>query len=459
MLSKSSLILLASISSSAIPQAPIRAWFLRPAPSKLDNPMKGLVPYQGKPDTDFPHSMEFNYLPLNALVKGKDVYDWKALEDLLNDVWNRNHQTVFRIYLEYPKKASGIPQFLIDGGLKVTVWNSDSKSSDPLMGLGDQATPDYSDPKLRRCLKSFITELGKKYDGDPRVAFITMGLLGSWGEWHTWPKDELFAKPEVQKEVMDSFEDSFKKTPILMRYPHKEGDQGFSSNVKRSFGFHDDSFAWATLDTGKKDENWFFLAAMKHAGALEKWRSAPIGGEIRPEAWGHCFDEPIKKEKVQDFEKCVRQTHVTWLMDSGMFSKEQKPTEKRMFRAKEMVRMMGYDFTVYRVNFGDKESVEIGFRNQGVAPFYADWALRVALLENGRLTVIKTFPGFFKLRPTREDFSATLNLPSPPAKASKLLISCFDPSGKLSVGFANEGQDADVKGWLTLGDLDYRNVK
>jgi hypothetical protein len=46
-------------------------------------------------------------------------------------------------------------------------------------------------------------------------------------------------------------------------------------------GYHDDSVAWATLDTGRKNEDWFYLAALRKAGpaAMGRWKTAPIGGE------------------------------------------------------------------------------------------------------------------------------------------------------------------------------------
>lgn len=44
-----------------------------------DNPLKGLVPYQHPHEGRFPSSMEFNYLPLSAIVKGDGVYDWNVV--------------------------------------------------------------------------------------------------------------------------------------------------------------------------------------------------------------------------------------------------------------------------------------------------------------------------------------------------------------------------------------------
>jgi hypothetical protein len=70
------------------------------APGPADNPLKGLVPYASAGADGFPHSMEFSYFPLSALVTGYDLYDWMPLDKLLNEAAGHGHQAVFRVYLE-----------------------------------------------------------------------------------------------------------------------------------------------------------------------------------------------------------------------------------------------------------------------------------------------------------------------------------------------------------------------
>lgn len=435
---------------------------LRPAPSPIGNPLKGLVPYagQGQEDGGFPHSMEFSYLPLKSVVIGKNKYDWLPMEELLNDIASRGHQGIVRFFLEYPKEPSGIPQYLLDGGLKVTKWNSESAASDPAQGLGDNVTPDYSDSNLRQCLTAFISALGRKYDGDPRLAYITMGLLGSWGEWHNWPRDELFAPAPVQSEVMTAFQRSFFQTPILMRYPYGKGETGMAENVSRPFGYHDDSFAWATLDTGKPENSWFFMAAMKKAGTTEKWRQHPIGGEIRPEAWGQCFDPKPERPEIQDFEKCVRATHATWLMDSGMSQPENAANAVRRKRASEMVRLMGYDFsaTTARIQAGAGFLVvNVAIKNQGVAPFYRKWPLKLGLMApNGSIVrdskCDQALDGILPGSTSDRYFSSTLSGLS--QGKYTVLVGCPNPlPNGAPVGFANETYGKDKNGWLTVGSF------
>jgi len=195
--------------------------------SPVVNPLKGLVPYARPTPDRFPHSMEFSYIGLAKIVKGDGVYDWQPMEKLLDDIASRGNQAVIRIYVEYPGKTDGIPQYLIDGGLKVhSYMNTNTAPFPPTKVL----TPNYEDESLRKTLANFIQAFGAKYDGDPRLGFITAGLLGTWGEWHTYPRDDLWASKTVQTEVMDAYEQSFRKTPILLRYPAGDSNWDKAAN-------------------------------------------------------------------------------------------------------------------------------------------------------------------------------------------------------------------------------------
>lgn len=423
-------------------------------PSPVDNPLRGLVPYQGKWEDTFPHSMEFNYIPLDKLVVGEKKYNWEALESLLNDVATRGHQTIFRVYMEYPGQKGGIPQYLLNQGLKVFSYsNSNTKpSSEP-----ENTTPDYSDPRLRQCLKDFLAALGSRYDGDPRIGFITAGLLGMWGEWHCYPKDELFAKPNVQKEVLDAYELNFRRTPILLRYPRGKTDNQYVENTSRRMGYHDDSFAWATLDTKKPEDFWFFMPALKAAGseALNKWKTQPIGGEIRPEAWVKVFQANPGVPQIQDFEKCVQETHVSWLMESGITN--DKPPKETLDRATRMVGKMGYEFHIPWIRtqaIAGTLFLTMGIQNRGVAPFYANWPSQVVLINSkGEFVKQATVKTDYRtiLPGTTEERNFTLPLNQMNKGDYKLLYRIQNPmKGGYHVKFANTTQDEDLNEWLTL---------
>ena len=82
--------------------------FRADAPGVDENPLRGLVPYavaQRDPDS-FPHSMEWFSLPLSAVVKGPNIYDWTALEQQLRMIAGHGNQAIFRFYVDNPKAPS-----------------------------------------------------------------------------------------------------------------------------------------------------------------------------------------------------------------------------------------------------------------------------------------------------------------------------------------------------------------
>ena len=429
---------------------------LKPAPSPADNPLKGLVPYARPAPGRFPHSMEFQYLPLSDLVTGPDTFDWQPLEDLLDDIASRRHQTVFRVWMEYPGRKEGIPKFLEREGLKVTEWLCTNTDPFPRQMV---RTPDYDDPQLHNALRRFILAMGEKYDGDPRIGFITAGLLGTWGEWHSYPREDLYPTKEVQQVVMDAYQTAFPTTPVLLRYPAGDDNYHYAPNHERPFGYHDDSFAWATLDTGRSEDDWFFMPALAEAGALDKWKSQPIGGEIRPELWQTMFTAGQKPEQGQDFAACVRQTHATWLMDTGMF--EKRSSQQRRQRAIEEVRKMGYDFQIVSADIrrstdGNEIAVNLTLRNNGVAPFYYDWKVELAAFnETGDIAIRwPTDWSVTRLLPGDEDrkWSTTIDVTKLSGGPHQLAVRVINPlPGGLPLRFANADQDRHIAGWLSLG--------
>ncbi|MEL7497286.1 MAG: hypothetical protein AAFN77_06715 [Planctomycetota bacterium] len=448
---------LALVPLVTVAQQPAKTFSLQPADSPVDNPLKGLVPYANPTAGRFPHSLEFSYLGLGKIVVGERRYDWKPVESILDDIASRGNQAVMRIYMEYPKKEDGIPAYLIQSGVKVEKWlNKNTAPLPPAPCL----TPDYEDPLTQAMLCDFIAAFGEKYDGDPRLGYLTAGLLGTWGEWHTYPRSELFASKTTQTMVLDAYEKAFTKTPVLLRYPAGKEHVTLAENASRKFGYHDDSFAWATIDTGQHEDDWFFVTEMVNAGqaAMNKWQEHPIGGEIRPELWGSIFD-PAKRphRKSQDFDQCVDHTHVTWLMDSGLFQKQ--PSQDRRDKAIQSVRRMGYDLTVKQVQWqvqpdGSTE-IRIDILNRGVAPFYGEWATELGMLDdNGKLTWSQKVDtlSVYGILPSVSATTLTAQLRNAPELGNqRLIMRVVNPleNGK-PFCFGNQTQNLHRAGWLTL---------
>ena len=433
----------------------------------VDNPLKGLVPYSQQmpwcdPDftdeektaydktfreTVFPHSVEFNYFSMKQLMPAEDKIEWEPIETALDQAQRRGCQLTFRVFLEYPSQDISIPQYLIDQGVKITEWKNDDNDK--------CFSPDYKNPKLRSAIEKLIIAMGEKYDGDPRVAFLTMGFLGHWGEWHSYPRDELFPDKKYQAEVISLFQKSFTKTQVMMRYPAGDGDFHYTKNSDLPFGFHDDSFAWATISTGKDEDDWFFQALLETAGpeAVNRWKTHVIGGEIRPEIWGCIFDTPGCEVEGQGFDDCVNATHVSWLMDSGMF--QDAPSKARSDKAKASVVKMGYELFVSSADVSKSEnstSLKVNVTNRGVAPFYYDWPVELSVLDKaGKPVTSKTMNWKLSsvLPAGKVIWEATLDRKVGDNESIAIRVANPMTGGK-PLRFANKTQNSDNQGWLIL---------
>ncbi len=384
------------------------------AEAPVDNPLKGLVPYSDqKEKARFPHSMEFSYFPMNKIMLDWGKYDWAAIENLLETARARGNQAIFRIYAEYPGKESAVPNFLLNEGVTLTTWKNQNE---------ENQAPDYQHPKLRQAMVELITAMGKKYDGDPRIGFITAGFLGHWGEWHNYPRADLWAAKEVQNEILDAYEKAFTKTHIVLRYPAGDKNENHTSNNQRNFGYHDDAFCWSTLDSSGPNADWSFVRLIKNANASDKWKTHPIGGEIIPELWATTFtNKPHPKE--ENFLTCIQETHASWLMDTGLFSDNFPLPEERKNRALKEVRQMGYELYVSKAEMQSDELV-VTVENRGIAPFYYDWPIELTWsAPNVRTQPINTdwklttiLPGKpveWRIKLSTDVTSASLRIPNP----------------------------------------------
>ncbi len=425
------------------------------APAPIDNPLKGFVPYDTASPSqraNFPHSLEWFYVPLAELMPAAKTFDWAPIEKHLAAIAARGHQAVFRVYLDYPKQAPGTPKFLLAAGVAAHAHTYNGNN-------GRSVSPDYEDPRLRTALADFIAAFGKKYDGDPRIGFLTVGLLGYWGEWHTAGNPEWFASKVVQREVLDAYLRAFHRTRLLLRYPAGPDDPTYADNRDLAMGYHDDSFAYATMPTSDA-KGWFFLVRMTHAGALDKWRTQPIGGEVRPEVWDTLWNDPTGAPKGQEYLPCVEATHATWLMNTGVFRNllAGAPRERALTGAQRL----GYELQVTEAALtrDPNGGVIVGVRiqNRGVAPFYYPWRVEIGLLD-GLGKLVGTLPtdwDFTKIlpgeKPTVLEASAIDDSIAPGNYRVLLRVLNPLPNGA-PLRFANQAQDDALTGWLTLGSV------
>ena len=423
-----------SLVAAAPPETVVRP---KPADGPLDNPLKGWCPFTDAGQITLPYTMVFFPVAWSELEPHEGKY---AFEEWERRMWGidpaRGKHVVFRIYADMPNRPSGFPQWLREKGVRLTRYTD----------YGGGESPDYNDSRVVKALERFIAELGKRYDQHPRVAYLQLGLLGFWGEWHTYPRNELFASPQTQQKVIDAYHKAFPNKCLMARTP------GDYAGKQAWLGFHDDLFPEDT----DGPEGWKFLPRMRESKRTENWKRAVIGGEMDPNQarkWlGAQYDRTTQMTDA---------THFTWV---GPYcpALEQKPDREFTDRAAALVRKMGYQFVLREIRHpavisrGEKLKFSLSGENQGVAPFYYRWQVELALLD-GQGALVEKLPLDWDVRkwlPGKFHAEAALQLKAKPGKY-QLAIAIRGPwTDGPAIQFANDLPC--LNGWTIVSRIEAR---
>lgn len=331
------------------------------------NPFKGFVPFIGEYELE--SSMEFFYMPLNKILVSDDKIVWEEFEYKLNEIYKRNHTSIIRIYIDYPSLELGLPEYLKN---KVELFKYEE--------FGGGIEPNYNNDLLINELIKFICLFGKKYDGDKRIAFIQCGLIGHWGEWHCYPKNELMPTEVQLERIIKSYIDNFKTTKILTRNPK------YRFLKKYNIGFHDDSFCYSTLPT----RDYHFVSQLKQNDLDSTYLMNPIGGEVRPEEQSNLISNIPTKE---DFYECIKNTNCSWLIIQKAFDKNND-----IEYINELSSWLGYDFYIDNVELNNN-IISFNLINVGIAPIYYDFDCILNIINKSKTIKIKLDYDLKKLVP------------------------------------------------------------
>ena len=470
------------------PDPALQAHPLTAAAGPVDNPLKGWAKFYS-PGADqnvgYPHSLTWGYFGLSEIMTSASTcasYNWSIVDSMLAETANQGNQAAIRIYLTYPGGTGSHPANAIPPCFAGNVANR----ADTYWNV---THPDYDSPFALTALKNFIAAFGARYDGDPRLGFIHLGLVGLWGEWHTWPYDTDTAdgRPNYMPtdangaQLVAAFDNAFNTTKLEIRYPDAAGG---AANT-RDIGYHDDSFCYregsplqgVTLPASLGGASYAQLQRALATGTENKWITSSIGGELRPEIQSTAFQSwPGGSGAVDNLKACIELSHATWMINEQ--SAGYPAGDANVGAA---VRLMGYNLTVDNAYYKDTASgattVGVRIANTGVAPFYYPWTVTLGL-KNSTGTVVRTWDTPWDLRKVqplsirnfpdwnvgadpsyrdfgyRQYFQHGVDLSGLAAGGYQWVLRVKNPLESTSAAakklrFANATQQAD--GWLGLG--------
>ena len=341
------------------------------------NPLMGYVPSAEEKTVSEDVHLVYVDITWKELEPKKGHYNWETIEESNQfKRWKKEgKQVVLRFLLDYPGKSShkDIPDWL---GNEISDLGDAYNTS-----YGKGFSPNYQNKLLRKYYKEAVTAMGQRWGNDDFIAYIELGGLGHWGEWHVHSDAGIRQLPrkEVRKDYIAPFQPAFPKAKILMRRPFDtglEGDFGIYNDV---FGDKSATKTWLNwIQNGGSYDQTQEQAALK---AMPKaWEKAPIGGELTSSQsmstlLGNSLDELTEEAKA---------AHLTFL---GPKVAEDIGDGQAAY--KELLKNMGYRLWVSGLAISKGESkvdITLNLENSGVAPLYGDWPVVLYLCNaNGKV--------------------------------------------------------------------------
>lgn len=363
-------------------RVPLAAVEIPAGETPVTNPMKGFAAW-GENYRQDPY-VAFAYVPVywDELEPEQGRYDFAALEQRCHFAqWRADGvRLILRLVADTPteERHMDIPQWLYDAMDGAGTWYD-----------GDYAhgfSPDYENPVFRQAHQALIAALGERYGSDPQVAFVQLGSLGHWGEWHvdTGAGIDPFPDQTVTDGYVQDYLAVFQPEQLLMRRPYTIArDQGLGL-YNDSFGLPESHAQWLSwiTDGYQSDQNGEWLPAMP-----DFWQKAPSGGEFSPHQEGAWY---FSQEQFPTTLQLLEQSHTTFLGPNAPQYGELTGTREQNLRT--FLARMGYTLgvrrcTVWRTVLGGGLQAELVWENTGLAPLYAHWPVVLELRDDTGHTV------------------------------------------------------------------------
>ena len=353
--------------------------------------------------------LEYSYMRYCDVCSQKDVYDWSAVEALLDEVAARKHQAILRVYYTYVGQECTVPDYIKAlPEYEETVGRSEGERT---------CFPDWRCGELRRFHLEFYRRFAERYDHDPRLAFLETGF-GLWAEYHIYDGPYIpgrtFPSKEFQKEWLQKMSQWFTDLPWCISidaadYGPFEETPGL---LDLRFGNFDDSFMCKEHDK-ENAVNWRFFGT-------ERYKSAPLGGEFSYYTsydQRHCLDEKGLHGRL--FEEQADRFHLTFIIGND------QPQYQKLSRIRSAGTATGYRFRIRQIRIKEGVGAAVLIENAGAAPIYRDAFLAVDGVRSD-----------FNLRALMPDQQVWLEIPLPSvSETSTLSIVCDHLVPGQEIGF------------------------
>lgn len=440
------------------------AYFVNPLIGYMQNAERS------KPYTET--SLVYIDLTWRELEPERGQFNWAAIAEANHlSRWRaEGKHAVLRFVCDLPGKEAhrDIPDWL---------YAATGDGMDYDIDYGRGYCPNYANAVFREEHHRALREIGRYFTENwgAFVAYVELGSLGHWGEWHVKYADGLpyLPKTEIRKEYVDAYTKAFPNARLLSRRSFQEMPAGTGIYNDVTGNVPETERLLRELSEGAD------FGSAQEEGAIkplsEIWNSAPVGGEYT----SSLSMEDMLNRDFRSTLKLIEDSHPSFLgpkipdMRAPADDDDRKLSETALLNARKIQGMLGYRYRVTEIGISDAatedgvwttlyklltgqmgtpqtyKSVRVTLRNDGLAPMYFDWPVKLYLMKNGDRTQCTTYPlGGLQLTkiPENAEASAEVLIPADEldAEHTQLYIGIEDPeTGKPSVQLAMDVPSLD----------------
>ena len=254
--------------------------------------------------------------------------------------------------------------------------------------------PDWNCPVFLERVIALLTALGERYDRNPRIGYVDIGIYGNWGEWHLTgipPGIDPYTRPDIdttgavpgtaatREAIVDAHVRAFPHTQLLMMTDDKVSlVHAMKLATAVPIGLRRDSFGSDHFDRN-------LLAGIVDGAERrlveERWKTAPFVVE--------CMAGIANRDPTwSTMQEQVARWHLSAIGNGGFGPGGSgdwvatSPAQKEAFLS--AARTSGYHLAITdarKTGTTDRDHVAVAVTwvNEGVAPTYLPWLVEYRL--------------------------------------------------------------------------------
>ena len=355
-------------------------------------PMRGFYQWRGQYVVPQAAGAQDSYdrFEWSSLETSEGVYDFSALDSLVNAAKVNRQKCGFRIRCCVAGAGVSVPAYL---------------QAEMPNGFYDSGTgtyvPDWNSPAFISHMQKLIAAIGTRYDGNPALGFVDIGMYGDWGEWHV-AEFNYAGNPQAQpatlateEKIIDAHYKAFPREQLLMLTAEPNGLQ-YALQLSQKIGLRMDDLGQSWFGDQFNDMS-FYSSLVEN-----RWKTAPTVTE---------FDNPNPSGFTSLAVQQAAQYHVAMVGNGNINSSWSNLSSSQKTDLENLGATVGYNFQwtnpkVQHLTTGTY-GVYYDLQNIGVTPAYEPWQITI-VIKNAANTIMGTLPLTTNLETLLPSSTATL---------------------------------------------------